>query len=192
MSTRVVVTLRFPFAHLRQFALPLWCATVVLGGVLLLIVGMFMWRQPAPPLNVPPAPTLDAASVAEGTLHFGVGGRDWKPSELQLSGERSLQLRCRYYLASDACFTIQQGNEFEGKVAKVWWTPDVGVLQLKVGDQIVIRYQDTVDRLGRLANEQRSVEVVPFLFSLFFLASLLTVIGFVRIRFAAGDPPPKA
>lgn len=118
-----------------------------------------------------PVPALAGAKKLTGVLHFGRGSRDWRESELRLADGTVLPLKCKLFKASDACFNLKQGQQYEGIQATVWWDPGISVLQLQVADELVVRYADTVERFARYSQQGSDISFLIGYFS--FIAVLL-------------------
>jgi hypothetical protein len=126
---------------------------VIVGAFIVLpmieLVGQLLLEKPV----FGPVPALAGAKKFTGVLHFGRGSRDWRESELRLADGIVLPLKCKLFKASDACFNLKQGEQYEGTQATVWWDPGISVLQLRVGEELVVRYAETVERFARYSQQ---------------------------------------
>jgi len=180
LRKNMIFEIRFPGIPVVHFHLRL--------GTVIALVGVFVvlpWLEtggPFPPERpvFGPVPALAAATKFTGVLHFGRGSRNWRESELRLAGGVVLPLRCKLFLAADACFNLKQGQQYEGMQATVWWDPGISVLQLQVGDELVIRYSDTAERFARPPEESSKKFVAGYFILLVVL--LLVASRFIKLK----------
>jgi hypothetical protein len=193
MKTVVTFDLRIRRPTTIRFHLRIWTlvvlALVLIGAPLLELVGQLSMDKPA----VGPPPPLSDATQVTGTLHFTRGARDWKEGELHLHDGKVLPLRCRRFLASDACFNLKQGDLYEGARATVWWHPSADVLQLSVDDKTVVTYADTVARFETPVDNRLPQFLIGYLVLVLLL--LLVASQFMNISLSSestqssGHPP---
>jgi len=167
MKTLAVLDVRVPGAAPRQFRIPIWISLSVLialiGLPLLELAGQVLMEKP----KIRPPPPLSEARKISGTLHFTRGARDWREAELT-EGRAVTVLHCRRFRAADACFTLKQGEQYEGREAVVWWHPEAEVLQIQVGADTVVDYKDTVKRFTAPVSSS-----APFLVGYFIVLSVI-------------------
>jgi hypothetical protein len=148
MKTAISFKPRFPVLGAWQFQVHLVHVAVLFVG-LVLMPALYLLDQFAADIPGPStAPALTDARVLSGTLHFTRGARDWREAELKLPDGGTVLLQCYRYRASDACFTLQDGQNYEGASARVWWHPQAHALQIQVQGETVVPYEDTVRRFA--------------------------------------------
>lgn len=185
MSKYVIFEFRFPRIPAFHFRLQVLGAVGIVIGCLIMplavLIGQLSYQEPARA----PVPFFADAKKITGTLHFGRGARDWRESELRLADGAAFPLRCKRFLASDACFNLKQGEKYEGVQATVWWDPDAAVLQLQIGNELIVRYADTVERFARPA--EKKLESFLLSYFLFVAALLLVASRFTNVSIRDSD-----
>jgi hypothetical protein len=178
MERRLIFKLHIPHLPVAQLSLRVWSIVTLIVTLVAFpaaeLVGQLTMNKP----SAGGPPPLSEARKISGVLHFTRGARDWREAELRLEAGGMLALRCRHFLASDACFNLQQGEKYEGKKAVVWWHPDADVLQLQVEDETVVRYADTAERFAAPPDDR----VLKVLVAYFAFLGILLVIAMPFVR----------
>lgn len=181
----MIFEFRFPRIPAFHFRLQVLGAVGIVIGCLIMplavLIGHLWYQEPARL----PVPSFADSKKITGTLHFGRGARDWRESKLRLADGAAFPLRCKRLLASDACFNLKQGEKYEGMQATVWWDPDAAVLQLQIGNELVVRYADTVERFARPAEKNFKRFLLGYFF--FVVALLLLASRFTNVSISASD-----
>jgi hypothetical protein len=174
MKTAISLKPRFPLLGAWQFRVHLVNVAVVFLALVFMpalrLLDQFSSDIPGPST----APPLGDASVLTGILHFTRGARDWREAELKLPDGGTVLLQCYRYRASDACFTLQDGQNFEGASAKVWWHPQAHALQIQVLNETVVPYEDTMRRFAA-PRETRGAPAFLLYFGVLLLLVVLAV-----------------
>jgi hypothetical protein len=178
MKTAISLKPRFPALGAWQFRVHLVNAVVLFFG-LVLMPSLYLLGQFSPDIPGPStAPALTDARVLTGILHFTRGARDWREAELKLPDGGTVLLQCYRYRASDACFTLQDGQNYEGASAKVWWHPQAHALQIQVQGETVVPYEDTVRRFAA----PRDTRGGPEFFLYFGVLVLVVAVAIVALK----------